>query len=114
MMTTTPLQQGQHCQLEDGNDAIATSASMPSRIKDNDTNVTRATLPAQHWQGCLHIDNSNYTIVMRVTIAIGMMEKTPVHQLQQCYHDKGNSASLMTSNKGKNASSTMAETPAHH
>jgi hypothetical protein len=45
MMTTTPLQQGQQCQLEDGNKAIATRATTPLQIKDNDSIVMRATMP---------------------------------------------------------------------
>ncbi len=35
MMTMTPLQQGQYCQLEDGNDASGMRATMPLRIKGN-------------------------------------------------------------------------------
>jgi hypothetical protein len=46
MMTTTQLQQGQQCQLEDGNNAIMTRATMPSRIKGDNAIVTRATMPA--------------------------------------------------------------------
>jgi hypothetical protein len=46
MITTTPLQQGQQCQLEDGNNAIATRATTPSWIKGNNAIVTRATTPA--------------------------------------------------------------------
>jgi hypothetical protein len=86
-MATTPSQQGQqsHCRL-------------------------RAT-PAQQRQGCLHINNGNNAIVMRVTIAIATMAKTPEHQWQQCHHDKGNDASLTTSNKGDNASSTTVKMP---
>jgi hypothetical protein len=39
--------------------------------------------------------------------------KMPAHQWQQQHNNEGNKASLTTSNKGNNASSTMAEMPAH-
>jgi hypothetical protein len=35
MMTTPPLQQGQQCQYENINKAIATKATTPSHIKGN-------------------------------------------------------------------------------
>jgi hypothetical protein len=47
MMTMMPLQQGQGCQLEEGNNAIATRETMPFWIKGNNIIVTRATMPAQ-------------------------------------------------------------------
>jgi hypothetical protein len=50
---------------------------MPSRIKGNNAIVTRATAPAQGQQGCLHIVNSDNTIVMRATIAIATMLMAP-------------------------------------
>jgi hypothetical protein len=46
MMKTMPLKQGQQCQLEDGNNAIAMRATMLLQIKGNNTIVTRATTPA--------------------------------------------------------------------
>jgi hypothetical protein len=49
----------------------------------------------------------------RVTIAITTMAKMPMHQWQWCHHNKGNNSSLTTSNKGNDASSTMAEMPLH-
>jgi hypothetical protein len=52
---------------------------MPLRIKGNNTIVTRTTMPAQQQQGCLHINNGNNAIVMRVTIAIVTIAKTPAH-----------------------------------
>jgi hypothetical protein len=76
MMMMTPLQQGQLCQLEDGDDTIATKATMPLQIKGNNAIVMRATTPSQWWQRCLHIDNCNDAIVMRVTIAIATTAKT--------------------------------------
>ncbi len=79
MMTTTPLQQGQQCQLEDGDNAITTRATTPLQIKGNNAIVTRAMMPAQLWQGHLHINNGNNAIVMRATIAIATTAKTPVH-----------------------------------
>jgi hypothetical protein len=45
MMTTTPLQQGQQCQLEDSNNTIATRATTPLQIKGKDTIVRRETTP---------------------------------------------------------------------
>jgi hypothetical protein len=45
MMTKTPLQQGQQCQLEDSNDAIATRETLPLWIKGNKAIVKRATTP---------------------------------------------------------------------
>jgi hypothetical protein len=39
-------------------------------------------MPAQQWQGCLHIHNGNDAIVMRATIAIATMAKMPAHQWQ--------------------------------
>jgi hypothetical protein len=83
------------------------------QIKGNNAIVTRAMMPAQQQQGCLHINNGDNTIVMRATIAIAMTAKMPVHQWQWHHHNKGNNASSMTSNKGNNTSLIMAETPAH-
>jgi hypothetical protein len=61
MMMTTPLQQEQQHQLEDGNNTIttrATRATMPLQINGNNAIVTRATTPSQQWQqGCLRINN---------------------------------------------------------
>jgi hypothetical protein len=79
MMMTMPLQQGKQFQLEDGKDFITTRITTPSWIKDNDAIITRVTTPAWWWQGHLRIDNNNITVVMRVTIAIAMMAKTPAH-----------------------------------
>jgi hypothetical protein len=45
MITAMPLQQGQQPQLEDGKDAIAMRATMPSQIKGNDTIVMMAMTP---------------------------------------------------------------------
>jgi hypothetical protein len=64
MMKTTPFQQGQQRQLEDGNNAISTRATTPSRIRGNNAIVTRVKMPAQQWQGSLCIDNGDNTIVM--------------------------------------------------
>ena len=41
MMMETPLQQGQKCQLENGNEAIATREIMLSGIKGDEAFVTR-------------------------------------------------------------------------
>jgi hypothetical protein len=110
MMTTTSLQQGQQSQLEDGNTAITTMATTPSWIKGNNAIVTRKTTLSQRQQGCLRINNGNDTIIMRATIAMATVAKTPAHQWQQCHHNEGNNASSMTSDRGDKASSTMAET----
>jgi hypothetical protein len=111
MMTTTPLQWGQQHQLEGSNVAIAMRATTPSQIKGNDAIATRATTPAQSRQGRLCINNGNNTIVMRATIAIVTMAKMPAYWRQQCHHNKGNNASLTTSNEGNDASLTTAEKP---
>jgi hypothetical protein len=79
MMMTTLLQWGQQCQLEDGNDAIATRATTPLQIKSNNAIVTRAMTPAQQCQGRLRIDNGNDANVMRAAISIAMMAKRPAH-----------------------------------
>jgi hypothetical protein len=113
MMTTTPLQQGQQCQLKDGNNAITTRATTPSRIKGDNTIIKRATMPAWQCQGCLRINNGNNTIVMRATIAIATTAKRPVHQWQWCHHNKNNNSSLPTSYEGDDASFTTTETPAY-
>jgi hypothetical protein len=92
MMTMMRLQQGQQCQLEDGNNGIMTRATMPSWIKGNNAIVTRVMMPSWQWQGPLCINNGNNAIVMRVTIAIMTTVKMPAHwqqtrplqQLQQC------------------------------
>jgi hypothetical protein len=107
------LKGGQQCQLEDGDNTIATRETTPSRIKGNDAIVTRAMMPAQQRQGHLRIGNGNDAIVMRGTIAIAATAKMPMHQWQQCHHNKGNIASLMMSNKGNDPSLIMAEMPAH-
>jgi hypothetical protein len=83
------------------------------QIKGNNVIVTRATTPSQQWQGCLCIDNGDDVIITRATIAMATTAKTPAHQWQQRHHNKGNNTSLMTSNKGNDASSTTAEMPAH-
>ncbi len=80
MMMTMPLQQGKQCQLEDSNNAITTRATMPSRIKGNNAIVTRATMPTQQQERRLPINNGSNAIVMRATITIAMMAKTPAHQ----------------------------------
>ncbi len=86
---------------------------MPLWIKDNDTIVTRAMMSAWQWQGHLCIDNWDNTIIMRATHTIVTTTKVPGHQWQWRHHNKGNDASLTTSNKGNNTSSTTAETPVH-
>jgi hypothetical protein len=113
MMMTMPFQQGQRHQLEDDNNAIATRATTPSQIKGNNTIVPRATTPAWQRQGCLCINNGNDPIVMRATIAITTIAKTPAHQWWQRHHDKEHDTSSMASNKGNITSLIMAETPAH-
>ncbi len=70
-------------------------------------------MSSQQQQGCLCIDNGNDVIVMRVTIAVATMAKMPVHQQQQCHHDKDDNASMTTSNEGDKASLSTAEMPAH-
>jgi hypothetical protein len=50
---------------------------------------------------------------MRAAIAIVTMAKMLAHQWRWCHHNKGNNASLMTSNKGNDTSLTTAETPVH-
>jgi hypothetical protein len=42
MMTKTPLQQGQQCQLEDGNGTIATRETTSLQIMGNNVIVMRA------------------------------------------------------------------------
>jgi hypothetical protein len=113
MMTMTPLQQGQQCQLEDGNNTITTRATTPLQIEGDNAVVMRATMPAPQQQGRLCINNGNNAIVMRATIAIAMMANTPAHQWKQRHSNVGNDASLTTSDEGNNASLTMVETPAH-
>jgi hypothetical protein len=113
ILMTTPLQQGQQYQFEEGNKAIAMRATTPLQIKGNNAIVMRATMPAWWWQGHLHINNGDNVIAMKGTIAIGMAAKTPVHQRQWCHHNKGNNASSTTSKKGNNASSSTAEMPVH-
>jgi hypothetical protein len=61
----------------------------------------------------VRINNGNNVIVMGVTIAIVILAKMPAHQWQWCHCNKGNNASLTTSNEGNDASLIMAETPAH-
>jgi hypothetical protein len=58
---------------------------MPSRIKikGNQATVTRSMTPAQQQQGCMRINDGDNTIMMRVTIAIAMTEKTPAHRRQR-------------------------------
>jgi hypothetical protein len=102
MILTMPLQWGQQRQLEDDNSTIAMRATRPLQIKGNNAIVTRATMPAWQWQGCLHIDNSINAIVMRATIAIAKMVKMHAHQRQQCHCNESNNAITM-----------MARTPAH-
>ncbi len=80
---------------------------------DDEQQATRATMLAWQQQRCLRINNGNYAIMTRVTIAITTMAKMPMHQWQWCHHNKGNNSSLTTSNKGNDASSTMAEMPLH-
>jgi hypothetical protein len=124
MMMTMPLQGGQWCQLKDRNNVIATRATMPLRIKGNNAIVTRAMSSAWWRQGCLCIDKNNNAIIMRAAIAIVTMAKTPVHQQQQCHHNKGNNTIAMMAkmpahwwwqwrhcNKSGNASLGMATTP---
>ncbi len=113
MMMTMPLQWGQQHQLEGGNYALATRATSPSQIKGNNAIVTREITPAWGWQGCLNINNGNNTIIMMAKIAIAATPKTPAYWWQGCHHDKGNNASSTMSNKGNDASLTMAEMPAH-
>jgi hypothetical protein len=48
-------------------------------IPNLDVIVTRAMMPAQQQQGCLHIDNGNGAIVMRGAITIATVAKMPVH-----------------------------------
>jgi hypothetical protein len=127
---TMPLLWGQQRQLDNGKDACAsTTAMMPSswgwqsqsqqwqrplHINGNDAITMRVTIPAQQqatrvttlawqWQRCLRIDNGNYAIMTRATIAIVTMAKMPVHWRQQCHHNKGDNASLTTRNKANNA-----------
>jgi hypothetical protein len=86
---------------------------MPLQTKGNDAIVKRARTPAQQRQELLGIDNGNNTIIMMGTIAIATMAKEPAHWRQRRHHNKGTNTSLTTSSKGNNASSIMAETPAH-
>jgi hypothetical protein len=113
MMTTTPLQWGWQHQLENSDDTITTRATKPSQIKSNDSIVIRSTMSAQWQQGLLCIDNGSEAIVVRITIAMVTMAKTPGHWRWRLHHNKGNNASLTRRDKGDNASSTMAEMPAH-
>jgi hypothetical protein len=68
---------------------------------------------AQQWQKRLHINEGYNAIMMRATIAIATTAKMPEDWRQWPHHNKGSNASLMTCDKGKEASSTMADTPAH-
>jgi hypothetical protein len=99
MMTTMPLWQGQHRQLEDSNNAIATMATM-LWINGDDTIVTRAITPAWQRQGCLRINNGYNAIVMRETIIIAMVAKMPVHQWQRYHHNKGDNTNLTSRDEG--------------
>jgi hypothetical protein len=81
-MVTTPLSQGQHLQLQqwqrcqciDGNNTIATRATMPAQQQ-----ATRATTLAQQRQRRLCIDNGDNAIVTRITITIMTMATRPAH-----------------------------------
>jgi hypothetical protein len=66
----------EQCQLEDGNNAITTRATMLLQIKGNNVIVMWAMTPSIRWQGCLLIDNGNNIIVMRATISMATMAKT--------------------------------------
>ncbi len=98
----------QRCLHIDGNNAITMRVAMPAWQQ-----ATRATRLAQQRQRRLRINDGNEPIVTRATISIATVTKATVHWQQQYHHDEGINASSTTSNKGKNASSTMAETPAH-
>ncbi len=113
---TTPLSWGQQLQSQqrwrclriDGNVAITTRAMTPTWQW-----ATRATTLAWQQQRCLHINNSNNTIVTRATIVITTTAKMPAHWRQGCHHNKGSNASLTTSDEGNNASLMTAGRPAH-
>ncbi len=91
-------QQLQGCLSIDSNDAIMTRATMPAQWR-----VTRAKMLVQQQQRWLRINDGNNTIMTRSTFAIATTAKIQVHQWQQCHHDKGDDASLTTSNKGDDA-----------
>ncbi len=125
-----PLLQGQQCQLDDGKDVCAlTTTTMPFswgwqlqwlwwqrclHIDSNNAIMTMATTPAwqqatratmlvEQWWRRLRIDDGNNAIMTRATIAIATMAKMSLHQQWQHHLDKGNDASLTTSNKVDNA-----------
>ncbi len=103
--------------LEDGNNAIAMRATTLSRIKGNKAIVTRATMSSWQQQGCLHINNSNNTIITRATIAIATTAKRPAHQQQQHHCNKGKNPlqwqqRCLCINDDNKAIATMGLTPA--
>jgi hypothetical protein len=83
------------------------------RIKGNNAIFMRATTPYWRWQGCLHTNNGNNAIIMRVTISTITTAKMPAHWWQQCHHDEGNNSSSTISNEGNDTSLITAEMPAH-
>jgi hypothetical protein len=123
MTTTTPLLQGQWCQLNDYASLITAETPLQEgqqlplqwqqrhlRINDNNTMATRAAMPSWWWQGYLCINNDNDAIATKVT--------TPAWGWQQRPHKEGNNTiadqgQWCHSYKGNNASSMTARTPAH-
>ncbi len=95
----------------DGKDACTSTAMAP--LQQGQQQATRATTLAWQWWRCLRINNSDDAIVTRVTIAIATLAKMTAHWRQQRHHNEGNNASLMTSNKGDDASLKAAENPLH-
>ncbi len=97
IMATTLLLQGEQCQLDDyassttAEMTLQQGQQLPLRqqqrclcINGNNAIASRATMPS-HWrQGHLHIDDDNNTIATRAT--------TPAWLRQHCYPNKGNNA----------------------
>ncbi len=80
------------------------------RINGNNAIATRATMPSQLWQGSLHIDDDNGVIATRAM--------TPAWGRLQCRHNKGNNSIADQGQqrhcyKGNNTSSTTARSPAY-
>jgi hypothetical protein len=121
MATTSAHQQQQQCHRHEGKIAI-TTAVKTLRHCNKDGNASLTTTKGNNASStiaetCLCINNSNNTIVMRVTIAIATMAKMPVHWWQQ--HQLANKQlrwwhwwwQQHHCNKGKDASLRKATRP---
>ncbi len=89
MTAKMPVQLWQRHHHDKGGNASSTTSN-----EGNGASLTTAETPA-YW--------GKDTIVTRVTIAIATMAKMSAHQWQWRHHNKGNHASLTTSDKGNDA-----------